>query len=274
MYMYNIRVKSRHPSHKILRRELAKLPVPSVVRLGSTTKVNYHCVEINSVESIIISSDKKLMKERFNKAEVKTAPWVTGNSLEEITNNLNTLEIGFPIIAKSRNGSRGVGNSLIEDAHHLKNWVQGRDLKRYIFEKYFNYSLEYRLHVTKDGSFYACRKALKKDAETNKKWQRHIDNTVWYLETNEEKFMKPNSWDNIVADCVKALTSVGADLLSFDVKVQGALTRDGLKRRFQDYILIECNSASSMNSTGEMSICAQKYLEMLPQLIMQKGEIK
>ncbi len=271
--MYNIRIKSRHPSHKILRTNLARLPVRSLVRLGSTTEAKQNCIEINSIDSIKISSDKKLMKEKFDEAMVKTAPWTFGNTVEEILSNLNDKDIGYQIVAKSRLGSRGEGNTLIDDEHHLWNWASGRDLTRYIFEKFFNYSLEYRLHITKDGLFYTCRKALRRDAEAESRWHRHIENSVWLLETNP-LFSKPNSWDDIINDCVKALTEINADLLSFDVRVQGAINKKGEKRKYQDYILIECNSASSMKSTDdkEISVCAQRYLEVLPQLIMSKSE--
>lgn len=278
--MYEIRIWSKQPSHKTLRKEFLKskykLPIPSVVRLGSITKSNLHWIEINSVESIEISSDKLLMKKKFNEAGVKTAEWTTGNSLKEIQENLEKAEINYPIIAKSRNGSRGIGNTLIDDEHHLKNWTNNRDLSRYIFERYYNYALEYRLHITKNGCFYTCRKALKKDRDTSKDFQRHIDNTVWFLEDNKVQFKKPNSWDDIVNDCVKALNTIGADVLSFDVKVQGETNpKDGSKRKYQDYILIESNSASSMKSNGEgLSICAQKYLDILPKLIMEKGVVK
>ncbi len=271
--MYRVRVWSRHPSHRVLRDNIGRLPVPSVVRLGSVTQANFHCIEINSIESVKISADKKLMKEKFDEAVVKTAPWVMGLTVEEILSNLTKKGIEFPIIAKSRNGSRGVGNTLIDDKHNLKNWANGRELDRYIFEKYLNYSLEYRLHITKDGCFYTCRKALKKNGIN--KWQRHVDNTTWYLETNE-KFYKPNSWNDIVTECVKALKQIGADVLSFDVKVQSAVDKKTNEtRKYQNFFLIESNSASSMASNNDdISICAQRYLDILPKLIMDKGEVK
>lgn len=273
MHMYEIRILSRHPSHKVLRRKLPKLTIPSVVRLGSLTKVDYHCVEINSINSVKISSDKKLMKQKFDEAKVETAPWTFGDTVKEVSSNLEKLRISYPIMAKSRNGSRGRGNYLIKNTTQLKSWAQGKDLSRYIFEKYFNYSLEYRLHITRNGSFYTCRKALKRNRDTSKDFQRHIDNTVWFLEANEQ-FRKPNSWKDIVSNCVSALKAIGADVLSFDVRVQGEADSDGSKRKYQKFILIESNSASSMNSDGDVSVCAQKYLEMLPKLIMQKGEVK
>lgn len=268
-------ILSRHPSHDILRLKSKRLPLfqfRSVVRFGSTTEVNDTIakggsrVEINTVESIKNSSSKLKMKQCFTDANVKTAPWITSEEISKIgTENFN-----FPIVAKNYFGSRGRGNTLIKTEEEFDNWKQGKTLSNYIFEKFVNYGLEYRLHITEEGCFYSCRKALKKDCPEDQKWRHHDDTCVWFLETNEN-FMKPNSWEDIVNDCVKALKSIGADILSFDVKVQNSIDRDGNKRKYQDYILLECNSASSMGDyNGEPSICASKYIEILPKLIYKK----
>ena len=72
---------------------------------------------------------------------------------------------------------------------------------------------------------------------------------------------------------MKALKAVGADLLSFDVRVQTPRDKDGNLRPYQEYILLECNSASSMdNGTGEVSVCAQKYIDEIPKIIIRKAK--
>lgn len=273
--MYKISILSRHPSHRILRRELPKLPVRSLIRLGSITELKdgYNRVEINSVESIKISSNKRIMKEHFNKARCCTARWITAKDVPELMKTITSESSGikFPIVAKHVLGSRGTGNSLLRDKDELTRWAYNRKFENYIFERFVNYFLEYRLHVTEDGCFYACRKALIRDTRDSERWRRHKDNSVWFLESNEN-FHKPNSWNDIVIHCVNALKAIGADVLSFDVKVQTRLDKDGNEREYQDFILIECNSASSMQSPSnqEISMCASKYLEIIPKLINKK----
>jgi D-alanine-D-alanine ligase-like ATP-grasp enzyme len=262
--MRKLRVYSRHPSHKVLRNRIL-LPVLSCIRLGSSTTSNLpYKVEINSVQSIKNSADKLLMKKCFTTAGVKTANYVHGNDIKN-----HNLE--FPIIAKNRWGSRGKGNSFVKDQEELTAWINNHDnLGNYIFESYHNYSNEFRLHITEAGCFYACRKALKKDTPEDKKFQRHDDNCVWLLENNAE-FNKPNSWDDIVKDCVNALKAVGADVLSFDIRVQSKNDGKGKPRKYQEYILIECNSASSMdNGKDEISVCAQKYIDEIPKIVKRK----
>ena len=264
-------IKSRHPSHNVLRTNLPLTPFKSVIRLGSTTEV-YDTVahggkriEINNVESIKISSNKKLMKQAFNTADVATADWWTGGDLKEWADEK------FPIVAKHIHGSRGEGNTILYNKQQLENWLPNKTMSNYIFEKFYNYALEYRLHVTEDGCFYTCRKALKSDTPEEQSWYRNDSNCVWLLETNPA-FRKPNSWNDIVADCVEALKTIGADILSFDVRVQSAFKGNGQPREYQEYILLECNSASSLsNDTDEMSIVATKYIEVLPKLIIKKG---
>ena len=283
-------ILSRHPSHSILRlkhKKIATVPYRSVIRFGSSTELNDtiakggNRVEINTVASIKISANKLLMKQKFTEAGVKTAEWFTTESIAggslfykypENHNETDLVNLPFPLVAKAHYGSKGKGNTLIKSQEELTAWMEGKTLSNYIFEKFMNFGHEFRLHVTEEGCFYACRKALKSDAPEDQKWRRHDDICVWFLEGNES-FFKPNSWNDIESDCIKALKAVGADLLSFDVRVQSPTDRDGNTRPYQDYILLECNSASSMdNGTSEISVCAQKYIDIIPRLIMQKAK--
>ena len=268
-------ILSRHPSHDILRlkhKKIAALPYRSVIRFGSSTEVEDttakggNRIEINTVNAIKISANKLLMKQKFAEAGVRTANWRQHCPIEGLT------DLEFPIVAKAHYGSKGKGNTLLKTHEEYLEWTSGKNLSNYIFEKFMNFGHEFRLHVTEDGCFYTCRKALKQDVPEDQKWRRHDDICVWFLETNEN-FHKPNSWNDIVSDCVKALKAVGADLLSFDVRVQTPRDKDGDLRPYQEYILLECNSASSMdNGTGEVSVCAQKYIDEIPKIIIRKAK--
>lgn len=254
-----LRVFSRHPSHRILRRKAILTPVLACIRLGSTTVGTLpYKVEINSVESIRRSANKLFMKQAFERAGVKTAERWTDGALNDWARDR------YPIVAKSHYGSRGDGNTLIMNQSQLESWMRNKNVNNYIFEKFYNYGLEFRLHITERGCFYTCRKALKQDCPESEKWRHHDDNCVWFMETNEN-FLKPNSWNDIVTDCCRALKSVGADVLSFDVKVQSATNQKGKRREYQDYILLECNSASSFGD-----VTAEKYIEEIPRIIDYK----
>lgn len=279
--LFTPRIRSRHPSHNSLRGKLQKLPFRSVVRLGSTTETEEisstgNIIELNTVAAIKTSSNKLLMKQAFTRAGSKTAPWFTiisiggGYIAQPAVSNTDTVEftdLPYPIVLKAKFGSKGKGNTLVKSFEEFKTVIKGKTLSNYIIEKFMNYGLEYRLHISADGCFYACRKALKSDCPEDQKWRHHDDTCVWFMEymdtgTESESFRKPNSWQNIIDDCVAALNEIGADILAFDVKVQSGSNNKGKSRDFQDYILLESNSAPSFGS-----VTTEKYLEEIPKIL-------
>lgn len=264
---YRIKVRSRHPSHNIFRTNLPKLPFTCVVRFGSTTPVENCSIEINKVHVARISGNKKEMKKIFDSVNASTAPWGIIKSISQILVNdtFYTPSELFQlfkerVILKHIHGSRGRGNYFFTDLKSFTDTLTTLPrLANYIVEEYKPYDKEYRLHVTQEGCFYACRKMLKKDTPDNDRWRRHDDNCIWYMETNPE-FKKPSTWDRIVADCVNVLKQMDADFLAFDIKVQ--------KRKPENYILIESNSAPSMGD-----VTAEKYLQEIPKIAIRKQQL-
>jgi hypothetical protein len=264
-------ILSRHPSHDPLREKgaLGFFPFRSVVRLGSTTVAEPERIECNSIEGVRNSASKLRMKQCFTRAGIKTADWWTysaQNSFAKFGDNRNVMSLAdnFPIIAKSHFGSRGEGNYKLDTQQDLERWMRGKDLSGYIFEKFHNYTREYRLHVTEEGCFYTCRKLVRNDAPEEGRWSRHDDNCVWVIESNPS-FNKPVNWDTIVTECVKALKALGLDICCFDVKVQGARKDNGNLRENPEFIIIESGSAPSF---GEITL--QKYCEEIPKVLKKK----
>lgn len=268
---FRVKIKSRHPSHSPLRNQLPLLPCRAVVRLGSITPLNrLNRIEINSIQSVKNSADKLKMKKCFTQAGVKTANWWTYrnnifHNFDHTVSDHNIENLPYPIIAKHRFGSRGTGNYKLDTQEALTQWMIGKDFSRYIFEEYKNYKYEYRFHTNKNGSFYVCRKALIANTPENKKWCMNAETCTWYLSTNE-KFFKPNSYNAIVVECIKALHTLGLDFCAFDVRVQGETDNHGNSRSFQDFIIIEGNSAPSLNEIG-----IQHYIEQIPIIIREKS---
>lgn len=281
--LFRPRIRSRHPSHNILRaynKTLPLLPFKSVIRFGSFTEMisavsnGGNRIELNTVEAINNSANKGKMKKCFKDNNVKTANWWLINKTSEgyysqemfgDENLYKINELPFPIISKSLNGSRGKGNIKHNTIEDLKKWLDTKsNLNNYIFEKYYSYNREYRLHVTEDGCFYTCRKMLKNDAPKEVRWYRNDDYCNWILEDNE-LFDKPVNWDEIVEESVKALKAVGLDFGAIDLRIQSAKDSDGNLRENPKFIIVEINSAPSF---GDKT--AEKYIEELPKLLKNK----
>lgn len=279
----SVQVFSRHPSHSPLRRSIFIPGVRACIRFGSHTEGNVkYDVEINKAKNIDNSANKLLMKRMFTAANVKTAAWVDPakhSSREALIKECEAL--GYPIIAKHIFGSKNRGNYKLDSKEALENWLKGKTLENYIFEKFHNYNREYRLHVTTSGYFYACRKMLRNETPDDKRWYRNDENSVWITEfepvrdsTNtiigestkdNVSFDRPVNFKTIAEECVKAVKAVGLDFGACDVRVQSSKTEKGKTRENPEFIIIEINSAPGLGTLGVI-----KYKEMIPELIKSK----
>jgi len=271
-----IKIRSKNETADPLRKRIDCGRDKVVLRLGSTTPneaifsgpANQKVYEINKPIGATISGDKLKMKKAFLQAGLweVTAPYLPLKNVSAILDSKNPTAPFYPVdegekligrypsIIKHRNSSRGNGIYFIRDEESLVSFLRRKndeELNGYIIEKYFTYTKEYRLHVTRNGCFYACRKMLKRDTPEGDRFHRHEDNSVWILEDNPI-FERPAEWDVIVDACIKAMKSVQLDLCAVDVKV--SKDNNGKSK----FIILETNSAPSLGEIG-----TQKYIEIL-----------
>jgi len=257
-------IRSRHPSHNVLRGVLGRFPVRSVVRLGSTTEMandGLKRIEINSVKAISNSSSKLKMKQCFAKAGVATATWYTYdrgawflNGYNEGSYEKQLKDLKFPIIAKGIFGSRGQANTKIDTAAALTTWLKGKDTSGYIFEEFFDGSREYRFHISTLGVFLTWRKLRRNDTPDNQRWFFNNQNCNWVSEQHE-LYNRPATYQQIADECVKALNACGLDIGGCDVRVN----------KKGEFKIIEINSACSL---AEQT--AEAYKAELTKLINNK----
>lgn len=214
-----------------------------------------HYWEINSIDACMNSANKREMKRLFTENNIKTATWCfpqNTNELEQwITNN------GFNrsrMVIKSLRGSRGRGLYLKNGYAEVTQFFAQKGFGGYIIEKFYDYNREYRLHISKNGCFYTCRKVLRSDTPTESRWFRNDSNSNWILEENP-LFEKPINWRQIEEECVKALHAVGLDLGACDVRVQSATDSRERVRENPDFIICEINSAPSF---GDVTLIKYK----------------
>lgn len=289
-------IRSRHETHDILREKesWSLFPFKSVIRFGSETDEpdtrthGGNRVEINTIQAVRNSSSKMLMKQKFDAAGIQTSDWymlILGDTmhLRDMQNNgnrVNTDTLHFPLLAKKTFGSRGEGMRKFDNVGQLDTWlhVHASEDSQWIIEQYYAYSKEYRLHVTRNGCFYAIQKKLRNGTPDAEKFYRNDSNSVWICEfsvtgTGANKrlttqanpaFERPSNWPTIGMAAVNALAAVGLDIGAIDVRVQSNTDNNG-RTRTPEFVILETNSAPSFET-----ITAQKYLQVLPDLLKQK----
>ena len=287
-------VFSRHPTHNVLRTKLPLLPFRSIIRLGSTTEVSKKMqskgtiVECNPIEGIINTSDKIRMKSCFTKSKINSPEWylpviVVGDSsvcnkeyfrlpsiLEEnnpllgnkptiIAKDIAIKDDMFPLIAKINFHSRGRGMMKIDNREQLLKLLEDvGTARKYTFEKYINYVREYRVHATRNGIFYICRKLRKEEAKD--RWFFNSKNSIFKIIFEDGKWIgdKIPCFTEMENHCKLALEALKMDIAGFDVRVNAT---------GEKFTIIEANSACSF---GEHT--AQHYIKMIPEVLKNKFE--
>ena len=253
-------IRSRHPSHKPLRKARIKSNWKRIIyRLGSLYNGKQDG-EINSVQSIKNSSSKVLMKTAFLQKDVKsTLFWIKPEDIPQ--------DIKFPLLAKKKFGSRGKGMVKIDSSEALKEFIKNKYNNTYYFEKYFSGAKEYRVHYSKQyGPFYCCRKLRKNDAKD--RWYFNSNNCVWineyeiirhngkFVSFNTHKpqalFDKPKIWNEILEHCKLAMEATNLDIAAIDVRVNS---------KGDNFVILETNSAPGLGEIGTVV-----YLNLLKQI--------
>lgn len=232
--MYRLRVFSPNKSCAPLREVMLKQRV--LLRLGSTTPLvsKFKYLELNSIRGVKISSDKRQMKAAFDSAKIHHSEWINTSNVKKIKDFFNANKI---VIVKHHHSCKGEGIYYIDNINDLNKFISSHpNISNYVFEKYYFYPQEYRLHVdVKHGCFYACKKIFKDDADVF--WHKHANNSTFVLMTKEKKY--PACWNDMIQDCVKAMKVIGLDIACFDVLCSN-----------NNWIIVESNTAPSLASYG------------------------
>lgn len=211
-----------------------------LLRLGSTTPLvsKYKYLEINTIEGVRTSANKITMKKAFDKSKINHSEWINSSDKNKILDFFNLHRV---LIAKHRHSSKGKDIYYIDNKQDLEKLISDINLKDFVFEKYYFFPSEYRVHVdVNHGCFYACKKVLKEDAEVQ--WHKHADNSVFVLVN--EKHVLPECWSEMIEHCIKALKEMHLTIACFDVLCSN-----------NKFIIVESNTAPSLASYGLTYYC-------------------
>lgn len=232
--MFKLRVFSPNKSCAPLRNVLFNKRI--LLRLGSTTPLisKHKYLEINTIKGIKISANKLIMKHYFDKARINHSEWISGKTGKDAIRQF--LHVHKIVIAKDKHSSKGNDIYYIDNIDYLENLFSKINIERFIFEKYYFFPNEYRLHVdVNHGCFYACKKILKEDAEVQ--WHKHGNNSVFVHLTGDHTF--PECWSEMVSDCIKVMKEMKLTIACFDILCSNNF-----------FIIVESNTAPSLASYG------------------------
>lgn len=243
---FNLRVFSPNKSCAPLRRIPFNRRV--FLRFGSTTPFNskFKYLELNSIEGVKVSANKILMKHSFDTARVKHSEWITSNNAKSIEEFFLKHKV---IICKHKHSSKGNGIYYIDNLAYLKELISKINLSQHIFERFYFYPHEYRVHVDrKHGAFYICKKFLEDGVDVE--WHRHANNAGFAIVNKLDE--KPECWNNVIDDCIKAMSVMHLDIACFDILCSNT-----------EWILLESNSAPSLANFGLNIYCnhLKKYYD-------------
>lgn len=236
--MYKLRVFSPNSSCAPLRNMI--LPKRILLRLGSTTPLisKFKYIELNSIDGIRKSANKILMKKCFDEAGIHHSEWI--NSVKE-NNIIEFFKEHKIIIAKHKHSSKGNDIYYIDTMEKMIDFLDNQNFKEFVFEKYYFFPQEYRVHVdVNNGCFYACKKVLKEDADVE--WHKHANNSVFVLAMNPEK--RPACWNDMIEDCQKIMKNMKLDIICFDVLCSN-----------NEFIIVESNTAPCLANNGINYYC-------------------
>jgi len=274
-----VRIRTQNSTARPLRRSIL-VDDWTVVRLGSLTSNEVireesgiprreRLIEINTPDSVRNSSSKLRMKRCFASLNVPQADgWTTrdGVNFDSIFGRDEHCGIGdlpYPIVAKRVFGCQGKGMRLLKNRKTLEEFLgEDHDLYAWIFEEFYNYGREYRLHVGHGvGVFMSWRKLRRNDTEEDR-WFFNNVNSNW-VGPKHAAFDKPKCWKKMVKAAKDALDSCGLDIGACDIRVQTSRQED------PQFIICEINSAPSLGDFG-----IEKYREVIKKIIKVKKDGK
>lgn len=286
MKLFRPRIRSKNFSCDFLRpknKNMKLFPVRSLVRLGSRTPINeifapnVSFVEVNSLQAVDTSRSKLSMKAAFAKHSIPQSEWyeLRGNNTSQMRNLNETVDreespersiinpesLPYPIVAKRINGFKGIGMRKLDNVEELNNFIKNTNVSGYYFERFYNYSREYRIHATRDKVILRWRKLRTSEAE--ERWFFNNSNCNWIGQENELFQLSGKLLDSIDNACIEAVKAVGLDIGAIDVRVQSA------SRENPAFIILEVNSAPRMGT-----ISNELYARELENIIQSKIDNK
>lgn len=200
MSQNNIHIATLQDAAKPLAQALPSYRCSVVVRLGGNGSYGSYDIQINSQNSINNSINKSKQKQLLIEGGCKTLP-------------ILDMPI-FPCVVKGI--VRSCGTHVIVCRNEQEYNVAANKMqpcRGHIIEPLFEATGEYRLHCTREEIFFAVKKIKRNPSDIIINHENHY---------NVREFPKPRLWDQIKAECLKAMRILDLDIACFDVMYSSA----------------------------------------------------
>lgn len=268
---------------------------PVDVSFGSTKPSESHRLRINGPDGIRKSANKVLTKNTIKDhcpvimQYDHASKYINSSSID-----LALLEeqIGFPLVAKLKYGMGGNGMYYINNEQELidfANNIPESNIKSYFFEKFFDFTTEYRIHVApllkgiripyvyeyalknSEGEWIIARNSppirengeilgIQKKVSAGFTGNRNRGQGV----TFSSNFNRPTEWPAMVEASIKACELMGLDFCCTDIMYN---------RHTREFVISETNTNPGMDNIIDnpcRNVTAQHYQQMFPHLITRK----
>lgn len=217
-------------------KSIQKLRGNVVIRLGGSKEYNEYPYEINSAAAVRNCINKKAMKRQFIANGIKTLPFYED-------------AIRYPFMIKHTVGSGGEGVNVVEDEAEFRVFKKIMSNQYYI-EPIFRATSEYRVFATQSEVFFFFKK-IKRDENANEV----VLTTKNHYGVRD--FPRPRLWNQIHAECIRAMRILNLDIGAFDVGYSSAGNHD--------FVLYEVNTNPEL-----LANAYNKYLEIIPKILTTK----
>lgn len=188
-----IHIATYQDAAKKLADTLPKVKEKVVVRLGGTMPYEKYPIQINSASSVSNSINKLAQKNLLIKENIKTQPLLDKPI--------------YPCVIKGIVRSKGTKVFVVRNEKEYQKACA--DLQnQYYIEPLFETTSEYRLHCTQKEVFFAVKKFKRNPEDIIVRHNNHY---------NKRDFIKPRKWEDIKAECIKAMKALNLDIACFDV---------------------------------------------------------
>ena len=233
-----LRVYTEGETNKYKKRPISELTLEGrkVIRWGNRIEAEKgdNTIVYNKAEAIAKATDKKLSRELFIKAKVRTPKLVTPDNINETD---------YPVIARPSRHAKGKNFIVLKNRETFVKHFRTNQASGWYYSQFINKQREFRVHCAHGKIIAVMEKG------------KGADNIAWNRAVTGESFTRISQSDYHYSVCfqaLKAIETLGLDFGGVDVMLFG-----------KEGFVLEVNTSPTLNSSDYVSEQYAKYFDWL-----------